>query len=44
MQLMHSAKSFSILVYPLASKGLDENVEPNNGVRGQLMKKNLKII
>jgi hypothetical protein len=44
MKLMHLAKSFGIWVHPLASKGPYENAEPNDGVRGQLMKKYFIII
>jgi hypothetical protein len=38
MKLMHSAKSFGIRVYSLASKCPDVDVEPNDSVRSQLMK------
>jgi hypothetical protein len=41
---MHSVESFSIRVHSLASKGLDEDVEPNDRVRGQLMKIDIIII
>jgi hypothetical protein len=41
---MHAAEGFGILVHPLASEGPDEDVEPNNGVRSQLMKINFKIL
>jgi hypothetical protein len=44
MQLMHSAESFSIWVHFLASKGPDEDAEPNDSVRGQLMKIDFVII
>jgi hypothetical protein len=35
---MHATKSFGIRAHPLASKGPDKDVEPNNSVRSQLMK------
>jgi hypothetical protein len=38
MQLMHPVECFGIWAHPLASKGLDEDTKPNNGIRGQLMK------
>jgi hypothetical protein len=38
MKLMHSAKSFGIRVYSLASECPDEDAEPNDSVRSQLMK------
>jgi hypothetical protein len=38
MKLMHSAKSFGIRVYSLASECLDEDAKPNDSVRSQLMK------
>jgi hypothetical protein len=41
---MHSIESFSIWVHCLASKGLDEDAEPNDSVRGQLMKIDFIII
>jgi hypothetical protein len=44
MQFVHSAESFSIWVHFLASKGLDEDAEPNDSVRGQLMKIDFIII
>jgi hypothetical protein len=44
MQLVHSAESFSIRVHSLASKGPDEDAEPNDSVRGQLMKIDFVII
>jgi hypothetical protein len=44
VQLMHSAECFGIWVHPLASEGLDEDAEPNDSVRGQMMKINFKKI
>jgi hypothetical protein len=44
MQLMHSVESFGIRVYSLASESPDEDTEPNDGIRGQLMKINFVII
>jgi hypothetical protein len=38
VQLMHSAESFGIWAHPLASEGPDEDAEPNDSVRSQLMK------
>jgi hypothetical protein len=38
MKIMHSAKSFGIRVYSLASECPDEDAEPNDSVRSQLMK------
>jgi hypothetical protein len=38
VQLMHSIESFGIWSHPLASKGLDKDIEPKNSIRGQLMK------
>jgi hypothetical protein len=43
VQLMHSAECFGIWVHPLASKGPDEDAEPNDSVRRQLMKIYFKI-
>ena len=44
IKFMKSAEAFGICTQTLASKGPYENVEPNNGVRGQLMKKDFIII
>ena len=38
VQLVHAAEGFVIWVHPLASEGLDEDAEPNDSVRSQLMK------
>jgi hypothetical protein len=38
VQLVHAVESFGIRAHSLASKGLDKGAEPNNSVRGQLMK------
>jgi hypothetical protein len=43
VKFMYSAESFGEWLHPLTSEGPDVNAEPNNGVRGQLMKVNLKI-
>jgi hypothetical protein len=40
MQLMHSVECFGIWILPLVSKGPDEDAEPNDSIRGQLMKIN----
>jgi hypothetical protein len=37
MKLMHSAKSFGIRVYSLASECLDVDAEPDDSVRSQLI-------
>jgi hypothetical protein len=37
VQLMHSAECFGIWAHPLALEGPDEDIKPNNVVRGQLM-------
>jgi hypothetical protein len=44
VQLMHSAECFGIWVHPLASEGPDEDAEPNDSIRGQLMKIDFKKI
>jgi hypothetical protein len=44
MQLMHSAECFGIWIHPFDSKGPDEDAEPNDSIRGQLMEINFKII
>jgi hypothetical protein len=44
VQLVHSAECFGNWVHPLASEGPDEDTEPNDSVRGQLMKINFKIL
>jgi hypothetical protein len=41
VQFMHSAECFGIWVHPLAPKGPNEDVEPNDSIRGQLMKINV---
>jgi hypothetical protein len=38
VQLMHAVEGFGIWDHPLALKGPDKGVEPNNSVRSQLMK------
>jgi hypothetical protein len=43
MKFMYSAEGFGEWLHPLTLEGPDVNAEPNNGVRGQLMKVNLKI-
>jgi hypothetical protein len=44
MYLMHSAEGFNIWVHSLASKGPNEDAEPNDSFRSQLMKINFIII
>ena len=44
VQLMHTVESFGIWAHPLALKGPDKDVEPNNDVRGQLMKIYFEIL
>jgi hypothetical protein len=43
VKLVHSAKSFGIRIYSLASECPDEDAEPNDSVRSQLMKIDFKI-
>ena len=43
MKFMYSAECFGERLYPLTSESPDVHAEPNNGVRGQLMKVNPKI-
>jgi hypothetical protein len=44
MQLMHSEESFGIWTHPLALEGPNKDVESNNGIAGQLMKKYFKVL
>ena len=43
VKFMYSAEGFGERLHPLTSESPDIHAEPNNGVRGQLMKVNLKI-
>jgi hypothetical protein len=40
---MHPAEGFAKRLHSLASESPDKDAEPNDSVRSQLMKKNLKI-
>jgi hypothetical protein len=44
MQLMYSTEGFDIWIHSLASKGPNEDAEPSDSVRSQLMKIDFKIL
>ena len=44
MEFVYSAECFGERLYPLTSESPDEDTEPNDSVRGQLMKINFKIL
>jgi hypothetical protein len=43
VKLVHSVEGFDIRFYSLASESLDEDAEPNDSVRSQLMKIDLEV-
>jgi hypothetical protein len=43
MKLVHSVEGFGIRVYSLASESPDEDAEPNDSIRSQLMKIDLVV-